>query len=139
MTPVTRPPWLVMQAAAAGMIPGASGRQVTLAPGRMAVGASPNTRLVIEGIVFILRTGCQWKALPLNVTEVQEAVLDAIEIERANPPRRRRKHLYADVGYTGAPALKVIKDGYIPGCQGTRTRGCRTQTLSQEESQAPGG
>ena len=44
-----------------------------------------------------------------------EAVLDAIVIERASPPVRRHKHLCADAGYTGAPALNLIKEhGYIP-------------------------
>lgn len=43
------------------------------------------------------------------------AVLDAIMIERPSPPIRRHKHLWADAGYTGAPALKAIDDhGYIP-------------------------
>ena len=44
-----------------------------------------------------------------------EAVLDAIMVERPSPPIRRHKHLCADAGYTGAPALKVIEEhGYIP-------------------------
>ena len=44
-----------------------------------------------------------------------EAVLDAIMVDRPSPPIRRHKHLCADAGYTGAPALKVIEDhGYIP-------------------------
>ena len=48
-----------------------------------------------------------------------EAVLDAIMVERPNPPIRRHKHLCADAGYTGAPALKVIKErGYIPHVKG---------------------
>ena len=43
-----------------------------------------------------------------------EAVLDAIMVERPNPPIRRHKHLCADAGYTGAPARKVIEEhGYI--------------------------
>ncbi len=47
------------------------------------------------------------------------AVLDAIVVKRANPPLRRNKHLCADAGYTGAPALEVIeKHGYIPHVKG---------------------
>jgi len=48
-----------------------------------------------------------------------EAVLEAIVLPRANPPHRRHKHLCADAGYTGAPALKVIEEhGYIPHVKG---------------------
>ena len=48
-----------------------------------------------------------------------ETVLESIVIERANPPQRRHKHLCADSGYTGAPALKVIEEhGYIPHVKG---------------------
>ena len=48
-----------------------------------------------------------------------EAVLDAIVVKRAHPPQRRSKHLCADAGYTGAPALAVIeKHGYIPHVKG---------------------
>ena len=48
-----------------------------------------------------------------------EAVLDAIMVERPSPPIRRHKHLCADAGYFGAPALKVIEDhGYIPHVKG---------------------
>jgi transposase len=48
-----------------------------------------------------------------------EAVLDAIIDERPNPPVRRHKHLCADAGYAGAPALKVIEEhGYIPHVKG---------------------
>ena len=48
-----------------------------------------------------------------------EAVLDAIVVQRANPPHRRHKHLCADAGYTGAPALKVIEEhGYISHVKG---------------------
>lgn len=48
-----------------------------------------------------------------------EAVLDAIVVERAKPPLRRHKHLCADAGYTGAPALRVIEEhGYIPHVKG---------------------
>jgi len=48
-----------------------------------------------------------------------EAVLDAIMVERPNPPIRRHKHLCADAGYTGAPALKVIEEhGYIAHVKG---------------------
>jgi transposase len=48
-----------------------------------------------------------------------EAVFDGIKVERPNPPLRRYKHLCADAGYTGAPALKVIEEhGYIPHVKG---------------------
>ena len=48
-----------------------------------------------------------------------EAVLDAIMVKRATPPQRRSKHLCADAGYTGAPALEIIeKHGYIPHVKG---------------------
>ena len=47
------------------------------------------------------------------------AVLDAIVVERLDPPARRNKHLCADAGYTGAPALRVIEEhGYIPHVRG---------------------
>ena len=58
----------------------------------------------------------------------REAVLDAIVVERPNPPMRRHKHLCADAGYTGAPALKVIEEhGYIPHVKG---RGGKRQANS---------
>lgn len=38
---------------------------------------------------------------------------------QGNPPLRRHKHLCADAGYTGPPALKVIDEhGYIPHVKG---------------------
>jgi putative transposase len=47
------------------------------------------------------------------------AVLDAVMVNRPNPPQRRSKHLCADAGYTGAPALKIIEEhGYIPHVKG---------------------
>jgi transposase len=49
-----------------------------------------------------------------DVTQLQ-AVLDGMVIKRANPQKRRHKHLCADAGYTGARALKIIENhGYIP-------------------------
>ena len=48
-----------------------------------------------------------------------EAVLDAVVVSRTDPPIRRNKHLCADAGYTGEPALKVIEEhGYIPHVKG---------------------
>ena len=48
-----------------------------------------------------------------------EAVLDGIIVKRPDPPLRRSKHLCADAGYTGAPALDTIeKRGYIPHVKG---------------------
>ena len=53
-----------------------------------------------------------------DVSQLEE-VLDAIVVQKANPPHRRHKHLCADAGYTGAPALQVIeKHGYIPHVKG---------------------
>ena len=53
-----------------------------------------------------------------DVTQLQ-AVLEGIAIKRINPPKRRHKHLCADAGYTGAPALATIKQhGYIPHIKG---------------------
>lgn len=48
-----------------------------------------------------------------------EAVLDGIQVSRPPPPRRRHKHLCADAGYTGAPALhEITSRGYIPHVKG---------------------
>jgi transposase len=48
-----------------------------------------------------------------------EAVLNAIVVQRPTPPQRRSKHLCADAGYTGAPALHIIEaHGYIPHVKG---------------------
>ena len=48
-----------------------------------------------------------------------EVVLAAIVVKRPQPPRRRSKHLCADAGYTGAPALGIIEQhGYIPHVKG---------------------
>ena len=48
-----------------------------------------------------------------------EALLDAIAVKRVRPPQRRSKHLCADAGYTGAPALAIIeRHGYIPHVKG---------------------
>jgi len=47
------------------------------------------------------------------------AVLEAIVVQRPAPPERRSKHLCADAGYTGGPALSIIeKHGYIPHVKG---------------------
>ena len=44
-----------------------------------------------------------------------EAVLKACVVKRPTPKQRRSKHLCADAGYYGKPAMKVILDsGYIP-------------------------
>ena len=43
------------------------------------------------------------------------AVLDAVEVKRKDPPKRRNKHLCADAGYRGSAHRKEIEDrGYIP-------------------------
>ena len=55
-----------------------------------------------------------------DVTQL-EAVLEAIQVKRPAPPKRRSKHLCADAGYRGAPAMKTILDhGYIPHVKGRR-------------------
>ena len=47
------------------------------------------------------------------------AVLDGIVVQRPQPPERRSKHLCADAGYTGVPALCIITEhGYIPHVKG---------------------
>jgi transposase len=53
-----------------------------------------------------------------DVSQVQ-AVLDDMVVKRAHTPQRRSKHLCADAGYTGAPALLIIEEhGYIPHVKG---------------------
>ena len=48
-----------------------------------------------------------------------EAVLEAIVVKRVDPPQRRNKHLCADAGYNGKPALNIIEaHGYIPHVKG---------------------
>lgn len=48
-----------------------------------------------------------------------KAVLDSIIFKKPQPPVRRHKHLCADAGYTGAPALHTIEEhGYIPHVKG---------------------
>ena len=40
-------------------------------------------------------------------------------VQRPAPPERRSKHLCADAGYTGAPALAIIEEhAYIPHVKG---------------------
>ena len=40
-------------------------------------------------------------------------------VKRVTPTQRRSKHLCADAGYTGEPALKLIEQhGYIPHIKG---------------------
>ncbi|MFZ6771051.1 transposase, partial [Undibacterium sp. Di26W] len=44
-----------------------------------------------------------------------ESVLESMKFKKPQPPIRRNKHLCADAGYTGAPALRIIEEhGYIP-------------------------
>jgi putative transposase len=44
-----------------------------------------------------------------------DAVLAAIMVKRKTPAARRSKHLCADAGYRGKPALQTIEShGYIP-------------------------
>ncbi len=59
-----------------------------------------------------------------------EAVLDAIVAKRPQPLKRRSKHLCADAGYTGAPALAIVhKHGYIPHVKG---RGQEAHELNRD-------
>jgi transposase len=47
------------------------------------------------------------------------AVLEAIVVTRPATAERRSKHLCADAGYTGDPALCIIEEhGYIPHVKG---------------------
>lgn len=47
------------------------------------------------------------------------AVLNAIQVKRPAPPQRRSKHLCADAGYRGAPAMEtILTNGYIPHVKG---------------------
>ncbi len=49
-----------------------------------------------------------------DVTRLDQ-VLSAIMIKRKTPRTRRSKHLCADAGYRGRPALEIINShGYIP-------------------------
>ena len=60
------------------------------------------------------------------------AVLAAISVKRADPPRRRNKHLCADVGHYGKPALNIIEaHGYISHVKG---RGQEADELKREPS-----
>lgn len=48
-----------------------------------------------------------------DVTQIDQ-VLEAIMIKRRSPSVRRSKHLCADAGYRGKPALEIIEShGYI--------------------------
>ncbi len=56
-----------------------------------------------------------------DVTQI-DVVLQAIMVKRKTPSIRRSKHLCADAGYRGRPALEIIKrHGYIPHVVGRRT------------------
>jgi len=55
-----------------------------------------------------------------DVTQL-DAVLQAIMVKRKPPSQRRSKHLCADAGYRGRPALLIIEThGYIPHVVGRR-------------------
>lgn len=56
-------------------------------------GRTPRSpRLVFEAIVYVLRTGRQWKGLPRE----RFGSVSAIMVKRPNPVLRRNKHLCAD-------------------------------------------
>ncbi len=45
--------------------------------------------------------------------------MDAIQIQRPNPPKRRSKHVCADAGDVGEPAMQIIlAHGDIPHVKG---------------------
>ena len=47
--------------------------------------------------------------------------MTAIMVKKPLPPKRRSKHLCADAGYSGSPALRIIEQqGYIPHVVGRR-------------------
>ena len=49
-----------------------------------------------------------------DVTQLDQ-VLEAIMVKRKSPSVRRSKHLCADAGYRGKPAMQIIEShGYIP-------------------------
>ncbi len=51
----------------------------------------------------------------VNDSSGLEAVLQACVIKRPKPKQRRSKHLCADAGYCGKPAMKImLASGYIP-------------------------
>ena len=53
------------------------------------------------------------------------AVLNAILLKRTKPPQRLSKHLSADAGYTGGPALEILsRHGYIPHVKGRGQEAC---------------
>lgn len=55
-----------------------------------------------------------------DVTQL-DAVLQAVMVKRKTPSIRRSKHLCADAGYRGRPALLIIEThGYIPHIVGRR-------------------
>ena len=61
-----------------------------------------------------------------------EAVLEAIVVKRVDPPQRRNKHLCADAGYYGKPALNIVEaHGYIPHVKG---RGQEASELKRDPS-----
>ncbi|MBL0123034.1 MAG: transposase [Betaproteobacteria bacterium] len=63
-----------------------------------------------------------------------EAVLESIVVKRSDPPERRSKHLCADAGYNGAPALGIIeKRGYIPHVKGRHGKPKRNAVVRRSE------
>ena len=48
-------------------------------------------------------------------------VLDAMQVTRQSPPKRRSKHLYADAGYSSKEIeIHLLDRGYIPHIKGRR-------------------
>ena len=80
-------------------------------------------RQIFSAIVYVLRTGCQWKALPgefgsasaANVHDVKllAATLDQVVME--SPSGEALQNLCADAGYKGVPAWNaVVSRNYQP-------------------------
>ena len=55
-----------------------------------------------------------------DVTQVTN-VLDAVQVIRKSPPKRRNKHLYADAGYASKEIeIHLLDRGYIPHIKGRK-------------------
>ena len=64
-----------------------------------------------------------------------DVVLGAIMVDRTSLAIRRHKHLCADAGYTGAPALKIIEDhGYIPHVKGRGQEAAQLKRTPQKKT-----
>jgi transposase len=74
-----------------------------------------------------------------DVTQIDH-VLEAIMIKRKSPSVRRSKHLCADAGYRGKPALEIIEShGYIPHVVSRNKEAAVKRRDPNQESAALGG